>query len=326
MVSNEYAIYLLQNIVNKRSGWKKVVGSYLFRTNNIPPIEEWMCYVDIFYLLTNEEKLDVDELDKNLVELKEFCDIYTHPKTAFFELLYEKFTEHRNHPNLKQLMFELIRTKDEERLLQKEVLCLEYFSKGKLDGEHSGPEQVETDIPETSKDDKRINDHEIIEKENNVGELLIKKTTELCISKSVMQDNSCTPITQSDSRESISGQTEGIPDTRKGSSFHGNRNSSPENEPIRDTADTKNGAKNVKSFENPKSEKVENGKEQNTICDAENDDTVDAGVTCLNVANDDTEEIDEEKITDKSLGGDGQKVTDDSDDDGFVRVEYKDLE
>ena len=275
-----------------------------------------MCYVDIFFLLTKQEELDNDELDKNLVELKELCDLYTHPKTAFFELLYEKFTEHRNHPNLKQLIFELIRTRDEERLLQKEDLCLKYFSQGKLDGVHSGTAQVETDIPETSKDDKRTNDHLIMEKE--------KETTDHSTSKSVMQDDSCTRITESDSRESISGQAEGIPDT----GHHGNGKKCPENEPIRDTADLKNGATDVKSGESPKSEKVDNGKEQNTICDAENDDTVDAGVTCLNVDNDETDEIHEEKIPDKSLVGGGQKVTDDSedDDDGFVRVEYKDLE
>ena len=129
-----------------------MIVSFLFMSpywRNIPPIGEWLCYVHTFYLLTNKEELDVDELDKNLVELKEHCEMYAPPKTAFFELLYEKFKEHRNHPNLKELMFKLIRTRDEEKLLQKEALWLDYFSKVKFNDGHSATEQIEADNPET---------------------------------------------------------------------------------------------------------------------------------------------------------------------------------
>ena len=116
---------------------------------NIPPIGEWLCYVHIFYLLTDTEELDIDELDKNLVELKEHCEMYAPPKTAFFELLYEKFKEHRNHPNLKELMFNFMRTRDEEKLLQKEALWLDYFRKVKFNDGNSATEQIEADNPET---------------------------------------------------------------------------------------------------------------------------------------------------------------------------------
>ena len=129
-----------------------MVVSFLFMSpywRNIPPIGEWLCYVNTFYLLTDTEELDVDELDKNLVELKEHCEMYAPPKTAFFELLYEKFKEYRNHPNLKELIFKLIRTRDEEKLLQKEALWLDYFSKVKFNDGHTETEQIEADNPET---------------------------------------------------------------------------------------------------------------------------------------------------------------------------------
>ena len=68
-----------------------------------------------------------------------------------------------------------------------------------------------------------------------------------------------------------------------------------------------------------------------------NDNTLDASLSWINVAKDDTVEIHEDQTTDKTVGG-GEEVTevekgnadkfqdDSEDEDGFVRVEYKDLE
>ena len=317
-------------------GWKKMICSYSYRRNAVSPIEEWLCYVDIFYLLTNKEELDIDELDKNLVELKEWCELYTHPKAAFFELLYKKFTEHRNHPNLKELIFELIRTRDEERLLRKEVLCLDYFSRVKRDGADSGTEQAGTDNTGTGKDDNDTNDNVNMRKqiESNHADLLPKEITGHKMSKSVVQDYNCKQVSKSDSRESISGETDGdtspgILDTGKASKCHRNRDNVAENEQINDTDHLKFGAENMSSDENPKSGEVA----QNAMCKAENDNTIDASVSWINLSKDDTHH--EEKTTDKRLGagqgitkiGNKDKFEDDSEDeDGFVRVEYKDLE
>ena len=119
-----------QNVVINtllRDGWKKSVGTFLFRKNCTEPVEEWPCYIDIFEMLTSKEKLDIQELHIKLTRLKELGEIYTHPKAKVFELLYEKFQEHKEHKKLKQLMFELLRMKNEEKLREKEAQCLEYF-------------------------------------------------------------------------------------------------------------------------------------------------------------------------------------------------------
>ena len=300
-------------------GWKKMIGSFAYRKDNVRPIEEWLCYVDTFFSLTQE--LDVDELDKNLVELKEWCELYTHPKTTFFELLYEKFTEHRSHPNLKELMLELIRTRDEERLLRKEVLYLDYFRRVKAGGVGGETEQVGTDKAETSKDDYVSNDDANKEKQigNNHAELLPKEMTDYTITKSC-------------SRKSISGETDddnasGILDTGKASNCHGNRKNVAENEQSSDTDYLNFGAKNMRSDEHPKS----GGMEQNTMCNTENDNTIDASVSWINVAKDDIHH--EEKTVDKHLGAGQEAVEsakmfdeDSEDEDGFVQIEYKDLE
>ena len=328
---------------------------------NIPPIGEWLGYVHIFYLLTNKEEFDVDELEKNLVELKEHCEMYAPPKTAFFELLYEKFKEHRNHPNLKELMFQLIRTRDEEKLLQKEAWWLDYFSKVKFDGVHSETEQVEADNPENSTGDtdspetttcnidnqetttggidrlettKGDNDakNDVNKEKETKNKSLRKETTDHCTS-------SFSQVIKSDLRESISGRNEGdintsLLDAGNTPNFHGNEKTAAEHEQICGTEELKDVAKKVKSDENPDSEKAENATEQHTVCFAENDNTIDASVSWIN---DDTDEIYEEQTTDKTVGG-GEEVTevekgnadkfedDSEDEDGFVRVEYKDLE
>ena len=355
-------------------GWKKMIVSFLFMSpywRNIPPIGEWLCYVNTFYLLTNKEELDVDELDKNLVELKEHCEMYAPPKTAFFELLYEKFKEHRNHPNLKELMLKLIRTRDEETLLQKEALCLDYFSKVKFDGVHSETEQVEAHNPETSTGgtdssetttggidspetttcdtdspetttgdiDAKNDVNKEKETENNPVKSLRKETTDHSLIKSGLYDKSCTQVKKSDLRESIStksggGITSGLLDAGNASHFHRNKKNAAETEQI---PDLKDGKKNEQSDENPDSENAENAKVQNTVNDAQNDNTLDASLSWITVAKDDTVEIHEDQTTDKTVGG-GEEVTevekgnadkfqdDSEDEDGFVRVEYKDLE
>ena len=286
-----------------------MIVSLLFMSpywRNIPPIGEWLCYVHTFYLLTNKEELDVYELDKNLVELKELCEMYSHPKTAFFELLYEKFKEHRNHPNLKELMLELIRTKV------------------KFDGVHSETEQVGADNPETSTGD--IDNPETTTCDTDSPETTTFST-----------DNAENSTGDTDNPETTTSDiniTTSLLDAENAPNFHGNEKNAAENEQI---TDLKDGTRNEQSDEIPDREKSENAKAQNAVNDAENDNTTDASVSWINVAKDDTVEIHEDQTTDKSVGG-GEEVTevekgnadkfedDSEDEDGFVRVEYKDLE
>ena len=120
-------------------------------------------------------------------------------------------------------------------------------------------------------------------------------------------------------------------DAGNASHFHRNKKNAAENEQI---TELKDGTKNEQSDENPDSEKTENVKEQIAVNDAENDNTIDASVSWINA---DTEEIHEEQTTDKTVGG-GEEVTevangnadkfedDTEDEDGFVRVEYKDVQ
>ena len=147
---------------------------------------------------------------------------------------------------------------------------------------------------------------------------------------------------KSDLRESIPGKNGGdittsLLDAGNTPNFHGNEKTAAVHEQICDTEELKDVAKKVKSDENPDSEKTENVKEQNRTRDAENDNTIDASASWINVAKYDTGEIHEDQTTDKNVGG-GEEVTEvekgneekfedgSEDEDGFVRVEYKDVE